>query len=197
MIASAIVTVWATGIPRNVQDDDAGVQFDFAKELDEIRTIIGDEYEFVLNASLRQFPVGPAVQAEMVDVRCFKARGMGQIHQRRMEALVNEKPHAGLSMPACITEPQRSGDTIRRLLTKEQLIFLQLEAEGLRLLPLGTRREIAERLQRDPKTDRLPVGDGTALRIEIMRRRIMGGDPGKIMAKTSSKTDGIENPNLQ
>jgi uncharacterized protein (DUF433 family) len=65
----------------------------------------------------------------------------------------------------------RSGTTVRRLLTKEQLIFLQLEAEGLRLLPLGTRREIAETLQRSPKLDRLPVGDGTALRIEIKPAR--------------------------
>jgi len=65
----------------------------------------------------------------------------------------------------------RSGATVMRLLTKEQLIFLQLEAEGLRLLPLGTRREIAELLQRSPKTDRLPVGEGTALRIEIKPAR--------------------------
>src|SRR5713226_843789 len=57
------------------------------------------------------------------------------------------------------------GATVRRLLTKEQVIFLQLEAEGLRLLPLGTRREIAEMIQQSPKKDRLPVGDGTALRI--------------------------------
>ena len=65
----------------------------------------------------------------------------------------------------------RSGATVRRLLTKEQLIFLQLEAEGLRLLPLGTRRKIAEALRRFPKTDRLPVGEGTALRIEIKPAR--------------------------
>src|SRR5262249_17549054 len=61
----------------------------------------------------------------------------------------------------------RSGTTVRRLLTKEQLIYLQLEAEGLRLLPVGTRREIAESIQRSPKTDKLPVANGTALRIEI------------------------------
>jgi uncharacterized protein (DUF433 family) len=68
----------------------------------------------------------------------------------------------------------RSGATVRRLLDKEQLIFLQLEAEGLRLLPLGTRREIAKSLRRSPMADRLPVGDGTALRIEInpARRKV-------------------------
>lgn len=61
----------------------------------------------------------------------------------------------------------RAGSSVRRLLTKEQLIYLQLEAEGLRLLPVGTRREIAESIQRSPKTEKLPVADGTALLIEI------------------------------
>ena len=68
----------------------------------------------------------------------------------------------------------RSGATVRRLLTKEQLIFLQLEAEGLRLLPVRTRREIAESIQRSPKTEKLHVANGTALLIEIgsARRRV-------------------------
>src|SRR5215469_12215012 len=61
----------------------------------------------------------------------------------------------------------RSGATVRRLLSKEQLIYLQLEAEGLRLLPVGTRREIAESIQRSPKIEKLPVANGTALLIEI------------------------------
>ena len=61
----------------------------------------------------------------------------------------------------------RSGATVRRLLTKEQLIYLQLEAEGLRLLPVATRREIAESIQRSPKTETLPVANGAALLIEI------------------------------
>src|SRR5258708_1138754 len=68
----------------------------------------------------------------------------------------------------------RSGATVRRLLTKEQLIYLQLEAEGLRLLPVGTRREIAESIQRSPNTEKLPVANGTAFLIEIgtARRRV-------------------------
>ena len=61
----------------------------------------------------------------------------------------------------------RSGATVRRLLTKEHLIYLQLEAEGLRLLPVGARREIAESIQRSPRTEKLPVANGTALLIEI------------------------------
>ncbi len=61
----------------------------------------------------------------------------------------------------------RAGATVRRLLSKEQLIYLQLEAEGLRLLPVGTRREIAESIQRSPKAEKLPVANGTALLVEI------------------------------
>jgi len=56
---------------------------------------------------------------------------------------------------------------MRRLLTKEQLIYLQLEAEGLRLLPVGTRREIANSIQRSPKTETLSLANGKALLIEI------------------------------
>ena len=61
----------------------------------------------------------------------------------------------------------RSGATVRRLLTKEHLIYLQLEAEGLRLLPVCTRREIAESIQLSPRTEKLPLASGTALLIEI------------------------------
>src|ERR1700689_2679749 len=68
----------------------------------------------------------------------------------------------------------RSGTTVRRLLTMEQLIYLQLEAEGLRLLPVGTRREIAESIQRSPKTETLPVANGTRFLIGIgtARRKV-------------------------
>src|SRR5207248_10865898 len=65
----------------------------------------------------------------------------------------------------------RSGTTVRRLLTKEQLIYLQLEAEGLRLLPVGTRREIEDSIQRSPKTDVWAVGNETALFVEVNAAR--------------------------
>jgi len=61
----------------------------------------------------------------------------------------------------------RSGGSVRRLLTKEQLIYLRLEAEGVRLLPVATRREIAKSIRQSPKTENLPVANGTALLIEI------------------------------
>jgi uncharacterized protein (DUF433 family) len=65
----------------------------------------------------------------------------------------------------------RSRGAARRLLTKEQLVFLQLEAEGLRLLPIGARREIAETLRQTPKTDLLPVGHGNALVVQCKDAR--------------------------
>jgi uncharacterized protein (DUF433 family) len=61
----------------------------------------------------------------------------------------------------------RSGGSVRRLLTKEHLIYLQLEGKGLRLLPVGTRREIAASIQQSPKTEKLTVRNGTALVIEV------------------------------
>jgi len=68
----------------------------------------------------------------------------------------------------------RSGAAVRRLLTREQLIYLQLEAEGLRLLPVRTRRELAESIQRAPEKERLAIAEGTALQIELgtARRKV-------------------------
>ena len=60
---------------------------------------------------------------------------------------------------------------VRRFLNKEHLIYLQLEAEGLRLLPLPTRREVAGRIQREPDVDRVAVGGGDALRVEVKHAR--------------------------
>jgi len=68
----------------------------------------------------------------------------------------------------------RSGTAVSRLLSKEQLIFLRLEAEGLRLLPVSTRREVAETIKQTPKADHLAIGNGNALFVEIKnaRRRV-------------------------
>ena len=68
----------------------------------------------------------------------------------------------------------RSGGPVRRLMSKEQLIYLQLEAEGVQLLPVRTRREIARAIQQSPKAENLPVANGIALLIEIgaARRRV-------------------------
>lgn len=65
----------------------------------------------------------------------------------------------------------RSGSMVQRLITKEQLIFLQLEAEGLRMLPVKTRRGIAESIHKAPKVDILNVGNGSAILIEVKTAR--------------------------
>lgn len=67
-----------------------------------------------------------------------------------------------------------SGGAARRLLSREQLLYLQLEADGVRLLPVGTRREIADSIQHAPRTEKLPITNGPALVIEVgsARRRV-------------------------
>ena len=84
--------------------------------------------------------------------------------------------HKAIDSRLICPRSSRSGATVRRLLTKEQLIYLQLEAEGLMLLPVGTRREIAELLQRSPKTDVMAIGNGKALFVEFKaaRRKVEG-----------------------
>lgn len=79
----------------------------------------------------------------------------------------------------------RSGTTLRRLLTKEQLVYLQLEAEGLRLLPLETRREIAASIERSPKADSMAIGKGTALFVEFKTARCKVEDQLKRLAHIS------------
>lgn len=65
----------------------------------------------------------------------------------------------------------RSGGNVRRLLTREQLIYLQLEAEGLRLLPVRTRREIADSIRRSPKVDLMAIGNGSVLFVQFKTAR--------------------------
>ncbi len=59
----------------------------------------------------------------------------------------------------------------RRLLTKEQLVFLRLEAEGLRLLPVETRREIAHSIEQSPRVDVMAIGNGGVLFVECKAAR--------------------------
>lgn len=85
--------------------------------------------------------------------------------------------HKAIDSRLIRSHPARTEAGVRRVLTKEQVIFLQLEAEGLRLLPPGTRRGIAESIQRSPRTDRLPVETCSALSIEVgpARRKVERG----------------------
>jgi len=65
----------------------------------------------------------------------------------------------------------RTGKARRRLLTKEQIIYLQLEVEGVRLLPLRVRRKVAQTVERLPQVEEFPIGNGDVLRVEVKSAR--------------------------
>ena len=65
----------------------------------------------------------------------------------------------------------RSGSGTQRLLSSEQLIYLRLEAEGVRLLPLATRREVARTIVSKPGVNSIVVTGGSALVIEVKYAR--------------------------
>ena len=65
----------------------------------------------------------------------------------------------------------REGRSLYRLLSKPQVLYLQLEANGLRCLPLATRRQIARAVEATPDLDSVPVTQGGALVVEIKSAR--------------------------
>jgi uncharacterized protein (DUF433 family) len=64
-----------------------------------------------------------------------------------------------------------TGGTVRRLLTREQIVYLQLEAEGVRLLPLSARRSVAKAMRRSPQIDEVALGNGHVLLIKVSTAR--------------------------
>ncbi len=65
----------------------------------------------------------------------------------------------------------RRGREMQRLLSSEQVVYLRLEAEGVRLLPLATRREVARTIMYDPDVNTIVVSGGSALVIEVKNAR--------------------------
>ena len=72
-----------------------------------------------------------------------------------------------------LIRPQRSrqGNHIQRLLSAEQLVYLRLEAEGVGLLPVATRREVAREIESAPNADFIAVSGGSALFIQVKNAR--------------------------
>ncbi len=72
-----------------------------------------------------------------------------------------------------LIRPQRSrrGDQVQRLLSAEHLVYLRLEAEGVRLLPLASRREVARTLESAPNSDIVTVSGGSALVVQVKSAR--------------------------
>lgn len=66
---------------------------------------------------------------------------------------------------------KRKGTEIQRLLSSGQLVYLRLEAEGVRLLPLAARREVARTVISDPEVNTIVVEGGSALVVEVKKAR--------------------------
>jgi uncharacterized protein (DUF433 family) len=65
----------------------------------------------------------------------------------------------------------RQGNTVARLLSKPQVLFLCLEARGLRSLSLPARREVARAIERNPNTDVMSVSEGSVIIIDCKAAR--------------------------
>jgi uncharacterized protein (DUF433 family) len=61
----------------------------------------------------------------------------------------------------------RTGRSIQRMLSREQVLYLRLEAEGVRLLPMASRRAIAKKIEASPGIDALVLTEGSALVIQV------------------------------
>jgi uncharacterized protein (DUF433 family) len=66
----------------------------------------------------------------------------------------------------------RLGRSIQRMLSREQVLYLRLEAEGVRLLPLSARRAIAKKVESSPEIDFMVLTEGSALVIEVKPVRL-------------------------
>lgn len=83
---------------------------------------------------------------------------------------------ANLSLPAVhkvierrLIRPRRlrTGRSIQRMLNLQQVLYLRLEAEGVRQLPVSARRAIAKQIESSPGKDIVVPGGGSALVIQV------------------------------
>ena len=66
----------------------------------------------------------------------------------------------------------RTGRSIQRMLNWQQVLYLRLEAEGVRLLPVSARRAIAKQVEAFPGKDIVVPGGGSALVIQVKSVRL-------------------------
>ena len=66
----------------------------------------------------------------------------------------------------------RTGRSIQRMLSREQVLYLRLEAEGVRLLPIAARRMIAKKIESSPEIDAVVLTEGSALVIQVKSVRL-------------------------
>jgi uncharacterized protein (DUF433 family) len=89
---------------------------------------------------------------------------------------------------------QQAGGTVRRFLSREQLVYLRLEAEGLALLPVAARRRIAKQIEAEPEIDVISVSDGQALLIQVKAVRRELDEMLKRLERAESLV--VENPEI-
>jgi uncharacterized protein (DUF433 family) len=58
------------------------------------------------------------------------------------------------------------------MLSREQVLYLRLEAEGVRLLPMAARRAIAKKIESSPEIDTVILAEGPALIIQVKSVRL-------------------------
>src|ERR1700683_3172029 len=66
----------------------------------------------------------------------------------------------------------RTGRSVPRMLTRGQVLYLRLEAEGVRLLPLASRRAIAKQIELSPEIDAVVLTEGSAVVIQVRSVRL-------------------------
>lgn len=67
---------------------------------------------------------------------------------------------------------QRTGSSVQRMLSREQVLYLRLEAEGVRLLPLSARRAIAKKIEASPGIDVVVLSEGSAVVVQVKQVRL-------------------------
>lgn len=65
----------------------------------------------------------------------------------------------------------RRGNQVQRLLSPEQLVYLRLEAEGVRLLPMDSRREVARAIESGACADLVAVSGSSVLFVQVKDAR--------------------------
>lgn len=65
----------------------------------------------------------------------------------------------------------QTGRSVQRLLSRGQLVYLRLEAEGLFLLPVAARRKIAKQIEMDAEVDVVRISEGPALVVQVKEAR--------------------------
>jgi len=66
----------------------------------------------------------------------------------------------------------RTGRSIQRMLSRGQVLYLRLEAEGVRLLPLAARCAIAKKIESSLEVDAVVLTEGSAVVIQVKSVRL-------------------------